>query len=540
MKSATSVNGAGPSAGGNYLKAGATLRSWLLTTDHKRIGWLYLISITVFFFIGAVGAALVRLELITPDALFLTSEDYNRAFSLHGIVMVWFFLIPSIPATLGNFLLPLMLGARDLAFPKLNLLSWYIYMLGGVFTILTVLLGGVDTGWTFYTPLSTLFANGAVLASAAGVFIVGFSSILTGLNFIVTTHTMRAPGLTWFRMPLFVWANYATSLIIILATPVLAITLLMLGLERGLGIGIFDPSLGGDPLLFQHLFWFYSHPAVYIMILPGMGVVSEIVTCFSRRPIFGYKVMALSLMAIAVLGFLVWGHHMFVSGQSLYAGVVFSFFTFLVSVPSAIKVFNWTATLYKGWITLSAPMIYALNFLGLFTLGGLTGLFLAALATDIHLQDTYFVTAHFHYIMVGGMVTAYLGGIHFWWPKLTGRLYPELWAKVAAITLFVGFNATFLPQFLLGYAGMPRRYHTYPEQYQLLNGLSSVGAAILAVGYAMPAVYLIWSLRWGKPASNNPWRATGLEWEKTTSPPERHNFAEPPRVFAPPYQYDGP
>ncbi len=520
----------------HYLSGSWNIRSWLLTTDHKRISWLYAVSITGFFFLGGFAALLIRLELITPAGDMLSSETYNEMFSLHGIVMVWFFLIPSIPATLGNFLMPLMVGARDLAFPKLNLLSWYIYTIGGLFTMAAVIAGGVDTGWTFYTPYSSLFSNSAVMAAATGVFIVGFSSILTGLNFVVTTHTMRVRGLNWFRLPLFVWANYATSLILILATPVLSVTLLLIGLERGLGIGIFDPNLGGDPLLFQHLFWFYSHPAVYIMVLPAMGVVSEIVTCFSRNPIFGYVGMVIAIMAIALFGFVVWGHHMFVSGQSIYAGLMFSFFTFLVAIPSAIKTLNWTATLFRGRIQFTAPMIYALSFLGLFTIGGLTGIFLAALALDVHLHDTYFITAHFHYIMVGGAVTAYLGGLHFWWPKLTGRLYSELWARIAALALFIGFNLTFYPQFLLGYAGMPRRYHDYPDAFQVLHVLSSLGAGVLAIGYLLPLVYLFWSVRFGPMAQANPWHAKGLEW-KTSSPPPVHNFTEPPPVEDSPYAY---
>lgn len=520
----------------SYLQGGWGLRGWLLTVDHKRIAWLYALSITGFFFLGGIAALLIRLELLTPAGDLFGAEAYNRLFSLHGIIMVWFFLIPSIPATLGNFLLPIMIGAREMAFPKLNLLSWYIYTLGGLFTLAAVIIGGVDTGWTFYTPYSSLFSNSAVIVAAAGVFVVGFSSILTGLNFIVTTHTMRVRGMTWFRLPLFVWANYATALVLVLATPVLTVTLLLLAVERTLGLGIFDPALGGDPLLFQHLFWFYSHPAVYIMILPAMGVISEIIPCFSRNPIFGYAGMVVSIMAISLFGFLVWGHHMFVSGQSLYAGILFSFFSFLVAIPSAIKTLNWTATLFRGRISFTAPMIYALSFLGLFTIGGLTGVFLAALALDVHLHDTYFITAHFHYIMVGGAVTAYLGGLHFWWPKLTGRMYSENWAKVAALALFIGFNLTFYPQFLLGYGGLPRRYHEYPEAFQLLNILSTSGSGILAIGYLLPLIYLAGSLWRGERAGPNPWAATGLEWQ-TSSPPPVHNFHTPPVVEGKPYAY---
>src|SRR5438874_8368786 len=409
----------------NYLNAEHGLKSWLLTKDHKRIALLYLGSVSFFFLIGSLYAMLIRLELLTPQGDLLSSTTYNKVFTQHGIIMVFFFLIPSIPATLGNFLIPMMIGAKDLAFPRINLLSWYIYLAGGLITIYALLAGGVDTGWTFYTPYSTTFSNSYVVATGLGIFINGFSSILTGLNFIVTIHTMRAPGMTWFRLPLFIWSHYATSLIMILGTPVIAITVLLVALERILKIGLFDPALGGDPVLFQHLFWFYSHPAVYIMILPGMGVISELVTCFARKNIFGYRFVAFSSLGIAVLGFFVWGHHMFIAGQSVYAAMVFSLLSYLVAIPSAIKVFNWTATLHRGSISYQTPMLYAFGFIGLFTIGGLTGLFLAAIGLDIHVTDTYFVVAHFHYIMVGGMVMAYLGGIHYWWPKITGRLYPE-------------------------------------------------------------------------------------------------------------------
>ena len=520
----------------HYLNVNYGLKSWLLTTDHKRIAWLYLISVTFFFFIGGLFATLLRLELLTPQGDLVQAETYNKLFTMHGVTMIFFFLIPSIPSVLGNFLVPMMIGARDLAFPRLNLASWYIYIIGGLFTLAAAVAGGVDTGWTFYTPYSSIYSNTNVALTVIGIFITGFSSILTGLNFIVTIHTMRAPGMTWFRLPLFIWAHYATSVIFILGTPVIAITLALVALERLFHLGIFDPALGGDPVLFQHLFWFYSHPAVYIMILPAMGVESELITCFARKQPFGYSFIAFSSLAIAVIGFLVWGHHMFVSGQSVYAGMVFSLLSFLVAIPSAIKVFNWTATLYKGSIAFDAPMLYALGFIGLFTIGGLTGLFLATLGVNVHVHDTYFVIAHFHYIMVGGAVMGYLGGIHFWWPKMTGRLYPKGLAKLAAVTIFLGFNLTFFPQFVLGYLGMPRRYHVYPPEFQVLNVMSTAGASILAVGYLLPLIYLIWSLRYSEVAGMNPWRATGLEWQ-TPSPPPTDNFEETPIVTRDPYDY---
>jgi cytochrome c oxidase subunit 1 len=519
----------------NYL-SDHRVRSWLLTTDHKRIGILYLLSIVVFFTIAAVAAGMMRLQLLSPDNHLVLPETYNKLFTIHGVLMVWFFLIPSIPSVLGNFVIPMMIGARDVAFPKLNLLSWYLFVTGGAFVVYSVIVGGVDTGWTFYTPYSTTYANPNVITMVAGVFIAGFSSILTGLNFIVTIHKMRAPGMTWFRLPLFIWSLYSTSLILVLATPVLAITLLAIGIERIWHVGIFDPNLGGDPVLFQHMFWFYSHPAVYIMILPGMGVVSELITCFSRKRIFGYYFIAFSSVAIAVIGFLVWGHHMFVSSQSIYAGMVFSILSFIVAVPSAIKVFNWTATLYKGSVSFDTPMLYALAFIGLFTIGGLTGLFLAAMAVDVQLHDTYFVIAHFHYIMVGGMVTGFMGGLHYWWPKISGRLYPETMGRLAASITFVGFNLTFFPQFILGYLGQPRRYHTYPPEFQVYHVLSTAGASILGFGYLLPLLYLLWSLKWGSAAGRNPWRATGLEWQ-TATPPPKHNFEVVPVVTGGPYEY---
>ncbi|MDQ3908221.1 MAG: cbb3-type cytochrome c oxidase subunit I [Acidobacteriota bacterium] len=523
----------------NYINAHYGIKSWLLTKDHKRIALLYLVSVTFFFLVGGLYATAIRLELLTPANDLFEPQTYNKLFTQHGIMMVFFFLIPAIPATLGNFLVPLMIGAKDLAFPRINLLSWYIYVAGAIITIWALLNGGVDTGWTFYTPYSTTFSNTYVTAVGIGIFINGFSSILTGLNFIVTIHTMRAPGMTWFRLPLFIWSTYATSLIMILGTPVIAITLLLVALERIAHIGIFDPRLGGDPVLFQHFFWFYSHPAVYIMILPAMGVISEVISTHSRKNVFGYTFVAFSSLAIAVFGFLVWGHHLFTSSQSVYAGMIFSIISFTVAIPSAVKVFNWTATLYRGSISYSTPMLYGMAFIGLFTIGGLTGLFLASLGTDVHLTDTYFIVAHFHYVMVGGTVTAYMAGLHNWWPKITGRMYPEGWGRFSALVVFVGFNLTFFPQFLLGTLGMPRRYAAYPADeplWQVLNVMSTAGASILAVGLLIPGIYFIWSMRYGKFAPANPWPATGLEW-RTMSPPPTENFVTTPVVTWEAYEY---
>ncbi|MCX6588010.1 MAG: cytochrome c oxidase subunit I [Acidobacteria bacterium] len=522
----------------DYLHDGKGLKSWLTTVDHKRIGIMYLWAILFMFFLGGVFAMMIRLELLTPKQTIMSAETYNKVFTLHGAIMVFLFIIPSVPAALANFVLPLMLGAKDVAFPKLNLFSWYIYMVGALIAITAMVTGGVDTGWTFYTPYSTT-TDGSVALMTFAVFVLGFSSILTGVNFVATIHKLRAPGMGWFDMPLFCWGIYATALIQVLATPVLAITLLLLLMERTFGIGIFDPKLGGDPVLFQHFFWFYSHPAVYIMILPGMAIISEIIPTFSQKTIFGYRAIAFSSVAIALVSFIVWGHHMFTSGQSQLASAIFSFITFFVAVPSAIKTFNWIVTMYKGSVAFNAPMLYALSFLLLFGIGGLTGIFLGAVSVDIHLHDTYFVVAHFHYVMMGSTVIAFLGGLHYWWPKMFGRMYSESAARVACALVFIGFNATFLPQFVLGSRGMPRRYYNYLPEFQFLHQASTVGSWILGLGFLIMAGYLFASLRKKMDAPANPWHSRTLEWQ-TSSPPITHNFHEVPSVGGGPYDYYRP
>lgn len=523
----------------NYLTNGHSIRSWLLTEDHKRIAMLYLMSVTFFFFIGGLAAAGVRYELMSPAGNLMESETYNKLFTAHGTVMVFLFLLVAIPAVLGNFLIPLMIGARDLAFPRLNLLSWYLYMAAGTCIVLAMLAGGADTGWTFYTPYSSMYSNSNVSLTLLGVFLGGFSSITTGMNFVITIHKMRAPGMTWFRLPLFVWGHYATGVIMLLGTPVVAITLLCVIFERTFQLPIYSPELGGDPVLFQHMFWFYSHPAVYIMILPAFGVISEIMTAFSRKRVFGYHMIAFSSLAIAFLGFLVWGHHMFVSSQSMYQAVIFSLLTFLLAVPSAIKVWNWTATMYKGNVVLTSPMIYGIGFQGLFLVGGLTGPFLASAGNDVHLSATYFVVAHFHYVMVGGSIMGFLAGIHYWWPKMTGRLFNDSIAKWNGMLVFVGFNLTFFPQFIVGWMGMPRRYHYYyfAPEFTPYHILSTMGSSILGIGFAVPAFYLIHSLFKGEKAGDNPWNAHGLEWA-TSSPPPTENFRYKVIVTDDVYDYD--
>lgn len=521
----------------DYVTHAKSIGSWLFSLDHKRIGVLYAVTVAVAFLLGGVFALLVRAELLSPGEDFLSAQSYNQLFSLHGIVMVFGFVIPAIPGFLGNFLLPLHLGAKDVAFPRLNLASYYLYLLGVALILVAMVAGSVDTGWTFYTPYSAR-SGSSVLFLTMAVFIAGFASIFTGINFIVTVHKMRAPGMTWNRLPLFVWSIYSTSIVQVLATPVLGITVLLLFLERLLHIGIFDPALGGDPILFQHFFWFYSHPAVYIMILPGFGIVSELIATFSRQRIYGYMAIALSSVAIALLGFLVWGHHMFVAGQSVVSSVIFSLITYLIGIPSGIKVFNWIATMYKGSISFKTPMLYALSFLVLFTIGGVTGIMVGVLAVDVHLHDTYYVVGHFHYVMVGGTTIALLGGLHYWWPKITGRLYNEASGRLAALLIFVGLNLTFFTQLVMGSRGMPRRYNDYLPEFTFLHQLSTIGSWIMGAGLFLVAIYLLVSLFRGKKAGANPWGGATLEWTHTGARPDPHNFHRTPFVTRGPYEFN--
>ena len=520
----------------SYLTHERGLASWLLTLDHKRIGVMYLICIMTAFLLGGIFALLLRTELFFPGRQIMDADTYNQMFTLHGAIMVFLVIIPGIPAGLGNIVLPLQLGAKDVAFPRLNLASWYLWVLGACFLLLSMVISAADTGWTFYTPYSTTTST-AVIPATFGAFILGFSSIFTGINFITTIHKLRPPGMHWFRMPLFLWAIYATALIQVLATPVLAITLLMLIVERAFGLGIFDPALGGDPVLFQHFFWFYSHPAVYIMIVPAFGVISEIIPTFCRKRIFGYGLIALSSVAIAALGFLVWGHHMFTSGQSVLASTIFSAITFLIAIPTAIKVFNWISTMYKASIHLDTPMLYALAFLWVFTIGGLTGIFLAVMNVDVHLHDTYFVVAHFHYVMMGGSITALLGGLHYWWPKAFGRMYNEKLGRISAVIVFIGLNVTFFPQFIMGTRGMPRRYYNYLEEFTAFHQASTIGAYMLGIGFLLTAIYLLGTFRKKPDAPANPWGGATLEW-KMASPAPYYNFRTPPVVDGGPYEYD--
>lgn len=519
----------------NYINHEKGLMSWLTTLDHKRIGLLYMVAVLTFFFLGGVFAMLIRLELFSSGKDIVDAGMYNQFMTFHGAIMTFMVIIPGVPAFLGNFVLPLMLGAKDVAFPRVNLLSWYCLVIGAAIAFFSLFYHGADTGWTFYTPYSIQTDNGTILL-VTGAFVMGFSSILTGLNFVATVHKLRAPGMSFWRMPLFVWALYSTAIIQVLATPVLGITLLLLIAERLMGIGIFDAELGGDPVLFQHFFWFYSHPAVYIMILPAMGIISELIAVFSRKTIFGYKAIAFSSIGIAAVSFFVWGHHMFVSGQSYIAGVVFSFITMLVGVPTAIKVFNWVATLYKGSIRFDSPLLFALGFIFLFTIGGVTGIILATTAADVHFHDTYFVVAHFHYVMVGGTLMAIMGGLYYWFPKMFGRMCDEFWARITFVLIFVGFNVTFFPQFVLGSMGMPRRYYDYLPAYESLNRISSIGAWTIGLGFLIALGVIIHAMIAGKKAGDNPWGAKTLEWQ-TASPPPHENFTYEPQVTAGPYEY---
>lgn len=523
----------------NYLNCERGIWSWLTTVDHKRIGLMYLFSLTFFFFVGGLAALAVRTELAFPGGQIMSADTYNRFFTAHGVIMIFLFIVPGIPAVMGNFLLPLMIGARDVCFPRLNLLSLYVYWAGAALAVASLIVRPVDTGWTFYAPYS-LTSNSAVIMMTLAAFILGFSSILTGLNFIVTIHKLRCPGMTWGRIPVFIWALYATSAIQVLATPVVGMTLVLLVFERWFGVGIFNPDLGGDPVLFEHFFWFYSHPVVYIMVLPAFGVVGEIIPVFSRKPLFGYKAVVISSMGIALVGFTVWAHHMLVAGISDTSAQFFSVITFLVAIPTAVKVFNWVSTMYKGSISFSTPMLYAMAFVFLFMIAGTTGIYLATLAVDVFYHDTYFVVAHFHYTIQGGAVIGLIAALHFWFPKMFGKMYNEYIANLAWFLVLVGFNLTFLPQFILGMEGMPRRYYDYLPQFHTLHFASTIGAYINAAGYSLSLLNLFWAMGFSKrKAPVNPYNSLSLEWQ-TQSPPIKDNFEEIPVVHEDPYSYGVP
>jgi len=521
----------------SFWRDGRGLRGWLLTTDHKRIGILFFFGTTLALILGGTFALVLRLELLTPDKTLVDAHTYNQLFTHHGVVMVWMFLIPSIPGVFGNFFVPIMIGAKDVAFPRLNLASFYVYLLGSVVTLVALVAGGVDTGWTFYAPYSAS-TNGAVGWVVTGVFILGISTIMSGINFIVTIHTLRAKGVGWMGIPIFVWTIYATSIIQVLATPVLGLSLMLVGIDHAWGLGLFDPAAGGDPVLFQHLFWFYSHPAVYIMILPALGVITEIVCTFSRNPPVSYRLLLVSALGIAFVGFLTWGHHMFIAGMSTFDSGVFGALSMLVAIFSAIKVFTWVATLYGGRISLGTPILYFFGFSFLFVFGGMSGVAVATSSLDVHWHDTYFVVAHFHFIMVGGSLTAYLAALHYWFPKVTGRQYSGRWGLVSAMMVTLGFFFTFMPQFLLGNAGMPRRYYSYPDRYQWLNVMSTAGASVLALGLLLTVGALAVACVRGKRAPADPWGSASPEWQ-VPSPPPQHNFVTPPDPRHGPYDYDG-
>jgi cytochrome c oxidase subunit 1 len=511
---------------------------WIFSTDHKRIGLLYFWCIVVFFCVGVVLGLLIRLELFAPGETIMGPQAYNAAFTLHGVIMIFLFIIPGIPAAFGNLIMPIQIGARDVAFPKLNLFSWYLYITGAVMAVTSLFTGGgpPDTGWTFYVPFSAQTSTNVSLAAMA-VFFLGFSSILTGLNFVTTVHRLRTTGMTWMRIPLFTWSLYATAWIQILATPVIGITVALLFAERVIGAGLFDPTQGGDPIMFQHLFWIYSHPAVYIMVLPGMGVVSDIIPVFARKPAFGYKAIVVSSLAIAFAGSLVWAHHMYTSGMSDLAVLIFSFLTFIVAIPSAIKVFNWLATLYQGSILLDPPLLYALSFILLFTIGGLTGLVLGAAATDIHVHDTYFVVGHFHFVMFGGTGMAFFAAMHYWLPKIYGRMYDKTVATVAWGVIFIGFCILYITMMVVGMQGMPRRYYDYLPEFTGLNQLATIGSWILAIGLILMFVNVFRGIFKGDPAGANPWGGASLEWQ-ISSPPTMENFGEEdPVVTHGPYDF---